>query len=65
EPSRCLECRSARRRERRGGYNQSRQMYSVVCAGCGVETAVPFEPREGRPVYCRECYAKQKKSGYR
>ena len=61
EPSRCSECRATRRRERRGGgYNQLRQMYSVVCASCGVETTVPFEPREGRPVYCRDCYAKQK-----
>ena len=60
EPSRCPECRATRRRERRGGYNQQRQMYNVVCAGCGVETTVPFEPREGRPVYCRDCYAKQK-----
>ena len=61
EPSRCPECRVARRRERRG-YGQSREMYPVVCAGCGVETTVPFEPREGRPVYCRDCYAKQKKT---
>jgi CxxC-x17-CxxC domain-containing protein len=38
-------------------------MYSVTCAGCGVETTVPFEPREGRPVYCRDCYAKQRQSG--
>ncbi len=60
EPSRCPECRATRRREHRGGSNQLRQMYSVVCAGCGVETTVPFEPREGRPVYCRDCYAKQK-----
>jgi CxxC-x17-CxxC domain-containing protein len=21
---------------------------------------VPFEPREGRPVYCSECYSKTK-----
>jgi len=56
EPSRCPECRTARRRERRGGYNQPRQMYTE----CGKETTVPFEPREGRPVYCRECYAKHK-----
>jgi CxxC-x17-CxxC domain-containing protein len=62
EPSRCPECRAARRRDRWGGYNQPRQMYTVVCAECGVETTVPFEPREGRPVYCKECYAKLKKS---
>jgi CxxC-x17-CxxC domain-containing protein len=38
-------------------------MYTVICASCGVETTVPFEPKEERPVYCKECYAKQKKSG--
>ena len=60
EPSRCPECRAARRSERRGGYGQPRQMYTVVCAECGVETTVPFEPREERPVYCKECYAKMR-----
>ena len=63
EPGRCLECRTARRRERRDGYGRSRQVYSVVCAACGAETTVPFEPTEGRPVYCKECYAKMKQSG--
>jgi len=62
EPSRCTECRSSRRRERQDSYNRPRQMYTVTCASCGQETTVPFEPREGRPVYCRECYAKQKSS---
>ena len=61
EPGRCPECRAARRRERRGGYGE-RPVYSVVCAACGVETTVPFEPTEGRPVYCKECYAKAKQS---
>ncbi len=59
EPSRCPECRAARRRDRRGGgYDQPRQAFTVICADCGSETTVPFEPREGRPVYCKECYAK-------
>ena len=61
EPSRCPECRASRRKERRGGgYGQPRQMYTAVCAECGVETTVPFEPREGRPVYCKECYTKMR-----
>ena len=60
EPSRCPECRSVRRRERREGYYRPRETYTVVCADCGVETTVPFQPREGRPVYCQECYAKHK-----
>lgn len=67
EPKRCLDCRQSRRRQRRdsygemgGGYQRERQMFDAVCASCGVETQVPFEPREGRPVYCSDCYAKVK-----
>ncbi len=63
EPSRCPECRASRRRERSGGYGDSRRTYTAVCAECGQEATVPFEPREGRPVYCKECYAKMKESG--
>ena len=62
EPSRCPECRAARRRERQGGYNSPRRMYTVVCAECGQEAEVPFEPREGRPVYCKDCYTKLKET---
>jgi len=60
EPSRCPECRAARRRDRQSGYNQPRQTYTVVCADCGCETTVPFKPTEERPVYCKECYEKHK-----
>ena len=63
EPSRCPECRAARRRERSGGYGDSRPVYPAICAACGKETTVPFRPREDRPVYCKECYAKIKESG--
>ncbi len=62
EPRRCPECRAARRSERRGGYGDSRRTYSVVCADCGVETTVPFEPTQGRPVYCKDCYDKIRQS---
>lgn len=61
EPTRCPTCRTARRRNR-GDSSQPRQMHTVTCAACGAETQVPFEPTEGRPVYCRECYSKQKKT---
>jgi CxxC-x17-CxxC domain-containing protein len=61
DPSRCPQCRAERRRSRGGEVNsRPRQMHTVTCAACGVETQVPFEPSEGRPVYCRDCYAKQK-----
>jgi len=64
EPKRCPECRQARKSARYGndsyGYRPQRQMFPAVCAQCGKETEVPFEPREGRPVYCRECYNQTK-----
>ncbi len=95
EPTRCPDCRAARKAQRNegggsyaagtsGGYRDSgfgggarssygggrssgaagtRQMFKVVCADCGQETEVPFEPRNGRPVYCRDCY--ERRSGRR
>ena len=73
EPKRCPECRQARKAERYGnsgnsygngsyGSRAQRQMFPAVCAECGKETEVPFEPREGRPVYCSDCYRKVKSS---
>ena len=38
-----------------------REMHKAVCADCGKECEVPFKPKEGRPVYCRECYQKHRK----
>jgi len=34
----------------------ARQMFQAVCADCGTATEVPFEPRQGRPVHCRDCF---------
>jgi CxxC-x17-CxxC domain-containing protein len=60
EPKRCPECRQARKAQRYGSsnYGAQRQMYPVVCAECGKDTEVPFEPRGDRPVYCSDCYRK-------
>jgi CxxC-x17-CxxC domain-containing protein len=57
EPKRCPDCRTSRKRDRRG---KSSELHSVVCAECGAETQVPFEPTQGRPVYCRDCFESQK-----
>lgn len=61
EPGRCLECRRARKQQRGGGMGNSRPrmdrpMYEAVCAACGQQTTIPFEPTNDRPVYCRDCY---------
>ena len=34
--------------------------YKADCSNCGKVTMVPFEPQEGRPVYCKECMFKIK-----
>ncbi len=50
-----------------GGYSSQnnfnqmdRQRYPIVCANCGINTEVPFVPRDGVPVFCRTCYNSQK-----
>lgn len=61
DPKRCPSCRQARRG---GGYRggDSSTMYEAVCAGCGGTARVPFQPRQDRPVYCSDCFSKQKPS---
>jgi len=79
-PSRCPECRAARKQagggsygrgggggQRGGGFRdrESRPMYTATCASCGREAQVPFQPREDRPVYCSDCYQPQPRNGQR
>ncbi len=33
------------------------KMYNAQCSRCKKETKVPFEPEEGRDVFCKDCYA--------
>ncbi len=71
EPSRCPECRAANKANRGGGGYSSgggyerreRQMFPAVCAQCGKETMVPFQPSGDKPVYCSDCFAAQRSSG--
>ena len=56
QPRRCPECRAIQRGERNNSYRNTGPGYVAKCANCGKETTVPFEPREGRPIYCRDCY---------
>ena len=37
-----------------------REYFKATCADCGNECEVPFKPTEGKPVYCRDCFAKHK-----
>jgi len=62
EPKRCTSCRQAKKSERDGSssYGTPRQMFPVTCADCGKDTEVPFEPRGDKPVYCSDCYRKNR-----
>jgi CxxC-x17-CxxC domain-containing protein len=60
DPKRCPSCRQARRAERGGGGYVSRTLYDAVCANCGTQTQVPFLPRQDRPVYCSDCFSKER-----
>lgn len=56
QPQRCRPCRQARK----GNVAPQWEMYTGVCAACGKEARVPFQPRDGRLVYCSQCYAQMK-----
>jgi CxxC-x17-CxxC domain-containing protein len=56
EPQRCKECRAIRK----NNMKAQKEMYTAQCAACGGEARVPFRPKEDRPVYCSECFAKMK-----
>jgi CxxC-x17-CxxC domain-containing protein len=46
-----------------GGYGREREMFSATCSECGNEARVPFQPRGDKPVYCSDCFSKQRSSG--
>ncbi len=55
EPKRGKDCRRKKKEE-------GKQYYTAVCASCGKEAKVPFKPHDDRPVYCSECFAKQREA---
>ena len=68
-PKRCPLCREARKTRQCGGstngykkdsykYMPQRQMFPAVCAECGKDIRLPFEPHGDKPVYCGDCYSK-------
>jgi len=76
EPKRCAPCRAAKKASggggggggRRGGGGGGggfggggrREMFPAVCAQCGKQTQVPFQPRGDRPVYCSDCFEQRR-----
>ena len=76
DPSRCPSCRSARRGGAAPfgegyvhygpfasfGGRTPRQMHPAVCGDCGQMTEVPFLPKGDRPVFCPDCFSKQRQT---
>ena len=56
EPLRCKACRD----KKKNAGRPEREIYTATCAECGNEARIPFKPREDRPVYCSECFAKMR-----
>jgi CxxC-x17-CxxC domain-containing protein len=65
-PKRCKSCKSKRVAVLTAGptFRQSQHSSRVetraICCQCGKETTVPFRPTQGRPIFCRECFAQKK-----
>lgn len=67
-PTRCPECRAVRKaagggsfgRHGGGGGGQQREMHVTACSECGREARVPFVPRGDKPVYCSDCFQRQR-----
>ena len=55
-PQRCKACRDAKK----NAAKAPREFFTTVCAQCGKEAKVPFQPSNDRPVYCSECFAEMK-----
>ncbi len=47
-------------RDRYSRDDRKPEMHTVTCGDCGNECQIPFEPKFNRPVYCSECFAKNK-----
>ena len=61
---------SAPRRSEGGNFRpqsnfEDRTMYDAVCDSCGSKGRVPFEPRNGKPVYCSNCFEKRGSQDFR
>jgi CxxC-x17-CxxC domain-containing protein len=66
KPGRCDDCRAARKGAsggQRGSFaGNTRELFKTTCSQCGGVAEVPFQPRTGRPVYCRDCFSSQQTS---
>ncbi len=51
-PQRCQKCRS----KKAAVSEDAPKRFEIVCDHCGKHDQVPFQPKVGRAVLCRECH---------
>ena len=51
-PQRCPKCRSKKASQR----EDAPARFEIVCDHCGRHDTVPFQPKVGRSVLCRDCH---------
>lgn len=60
-PQFCPDCRDIRRASSTISTlpprSTNRPLFDAICSECGSPTQVPFQPKQGRPVYCEDCFA--------
>ena len=52
QPQRCMRCRSKKAAMR----DDAPTRYEIVCDHCGRHDTVPFQPKTGRSILCKECH---------
>ncbi len=58
EPLRCKACRDARKAATR----PAREYFHATCSRCGGDAKLPFNPTEGRDVFCSNCFKEIKEA---
>lgn len=51
-PQRCPKCRS----KKAANSADASARFEIICDHCGKHDRVPFQPKVGRTVLCRECH---------
>lgn len=51
-PQRCQHCRSKKAAKRADAPSR----YEIICDHCGKHDTVPFQPKVGRSVLCKDCF---------
>ena len=59
DPKRCKDCRGKKKTDRRAART-NRESFETTCSSCNAPTTVPFQPTQGRPVFCKPCFDKQR-----